>query len=730
MINDLFHFCSNEINLKLDAGGYPLRVKKLGSSIVTGGERAEYIFCCYLQPLNMDIKDEALVVNDTTDSNKRIVTIKNSTGNDEPTKLGHVFNYLPHGIIDKTVTGLGGTTLELDCDRDSIVVEPLKHTAESKSKKPSFNNKYQIFFFGAIQKKKQVDKEFYTMNFEISDNTKDRFVKYLDICKQNKQPIKITCVSDQLIFLHDYLKEIKGKDFKEFHLLLDEIDSMQEQSSFRNVMHDCLKIYKEHPEEKRSLLSATISKFHDPDLQDELFTKIQYKDQVKTHLDLLVTNNVERRTIETIKELINENDNKKILVAYNYLKGINSIVKELENASVLKDDIAILYSSSKKKPIDGYERSEIIDTSLPKKINFITAAYFNGFDLQDDAHVIIAVDVKVRSLAISAKTVYQICGRLRKGAASIKVIGKFQNIPYHQYNYDELIKATPFLKKFISTSQEAIDSDISYMQGFGLALSKWMVNANDKYESIIAKSDTGLEISYIKIDNVLVQKDTYSTLVSMDKYKKALNTHFIIDQTENYKDEAMKKEIETSDQILELVKELATNRSIKEIKDNTSYSGKIARETIRMYELAKDCDILIEKNVLAKIKRILKLDKWEKELKYLNYHIQFHSFITADKNLTYNNQLSLYFKSSKTHTNAEFNERIKKIMSHLIGVTKPENKNIKKAVKNVSGSSTFIKSLLSVSDKIDKNERCKKVNSLNPFGIIDLKKQLNLKLRK
>ena len=210
--------------------------------------------------------------------------------------------------------------------------------------------------------------------------------------------------------------------------------------------------------------------------------------------------------------------------------------------------------------------------------------------------------------------------------------------------------ATPFLKKFISTSQEAIDSDISYMQGFGLALSKWMVNANDKYESIIAKSDTGLEISYIKIDNVLVQKDTYSTLVSMDKYKKALNTHFIIDQTENYKDEAMKKEIETSDQILELVKELATNRSIKEIKDNTSYSGKIARETIRMYELAKDGDILIEKNVLAKIKRILKLDKWEKELKYLNYHIQFHSFITADKNLTYNNQLSLYFKSSKnTH---------------------------------------------------------------------------------
>ena len=68
-------------------------------------------------------------------------------------------------------------------------------------------------------------------------------------------------------------------------------------------------------------------------------------------------------------------------------------------------------------------------------------------------------------------------------------------------------------------------------------------------------------------------------------------------------------------------------------------------------------------------------------------------------------------------------------MSHLSNVTEPENKNIKKAVKNVSGSSTFIKSLLAVSDEVVKTKRCKKVNSLNPFGIIDLIKEPDLKLR-
>ena len=44
------------------------------------------------------------------------------------TKLSEVMDELPHGIINKNYTGIGGTTLELDCNRNSIVVEPLKET--------------------------------------------------------------------------------------------------------------------------------------------------------------------------------------------------------------------------------------------------------------------------------------------------------------------------------------------------------------------------------------------------------------------------------------------------------------------------------------------------------------------------------------------------------------------------------------------------------------------------
>jgi len=49
--------------------------------------------------------------------------------------LGDVLDELPCGIIDKTYTANGGTTVELKAQRDSIIVESLKSVAFCKKKK-------------------------------------------------------------------------------------------------------------------------------------------------------------------------------------------------------------------------------------------------------------------------------------------------------------------------------------------------------------------------------------------------------------------------------------------------------------------------------------------------------------------------------------------------------------------------------------------------------------------
>ena len=47
--------------------------------------------------------------------------------------LGESFNYLPSGIIDKRETGIGATTLEIECYRHSIIIEPLRITVVEKA---------------------------------------------------------------------------------------------------------------------------------------------------------------------------------------------------------------------------------------------------------------------------------------------------------------------------------------------------------------------------------------------------------------------------------------------------------------------------------------------------------------------------------------------------------------------------------------------------------------------
>ena len=679
----------------------------------------------------MDIKNQNIVLSKITEGKISTLTIQNKIEDGSLTKLGHVFNYLPPGIIDKTITGSGGTTLELDCNRNSIVVEPLKITAVSKSETPSFNNKYRIFYFG-FNYKKVLSNLLSTQGMFVTEDTKIQFDDYIKYCADNCQPIKITCVSDQLLQLKKYIDEYDGIDFNAFHLLLDEIDSMQEQSSFRDSMHQCMKIYIDHPKEKRSVLSATISKFHDPDLEDELVTKINYEDPIKLEIELLISQNIQFRTIETIKEILKNHPDEKILIAYNYIKGIDAIVKELEKGIVSKEDIAILCSSSNSEPVKGYIRSEIKKSRLSAKINFITAAYFNGFDLLDNAHLIIAIDPGVMSLAINAKTAYQICGRLRKGALSIKLICNFNNSRYNFFNLVELQSAIPTLKKFIDSVKEAQDSNISYLVSFGKELSKWLNNGNDQYGSIISQSDTGLEISYIKVDSLIVQNDTFKELKTEQSFTKTLKDYFIVKNKENYNDLKSTTIIETPEIINTLIKELSKTGSKNTSKNNSDFNGVYSKKIINNYYSALKCQIINEKKLLSAIKIIIKSEDWKTQLKYLDYHFQFHLLITSNDKLSIDKLLSNYFCNNKTVSTKDFNDKRDSFLKILVDVTKNEKKDIIRAVKNISNMKSFEQSLVKINSDKQNSVRVKKVKTLNIFNIINLNMcpELNMKKNK
>jgi hypothetical protein len=451
----------------------------------------------------MEIRNESLI-NNSDYKKTRVLKIKNKLPDGKPVKLGHIFNFLPHGIIDKTITGLGGTTLELDCKRHSIVVEPLKFTAESKAALLTLENKYTVFNFQYSKGELKYNGLITTRNIITEDNRIKLFTKYINDCKQKEQYYKFICVSDQLSKLKEYIELYCKTAFNEFHLLLDEIDCMQEQSSFRDAMDECFSIYIDHEKKNRSLLSATITKFNDSRLEDECLTKIEYEVADKNNIKLNETPNVNERAKIIIEDILEKHPLEKIIIAYNFIEGIIHLKEKLIKAGVKLKDIAILCSESRSKS-ESIESPKIKNQILPSKINFITAAYFNGYDLKEKAHLIIIIDPKIPSLRLDPKTIYQIHGRLRNGTILTQIVVDFKGQKYHNYNGEMLKKAMPDMNKLIQLLNSLEQLENKYLLDFSKEIKTWLIKSNENFSSLFTNENEKLKISYLKMDSLLAK---------------------------------------------------------------------------------------------------------------------------------------------------------------------------------------------------------------------------------
>ena len=356
------------------------------------------------------IKNKNLIVKNEETVNGRIYTIKNKL-NGHDVKLGDVFKYLPYGIIDKSETGIGGTSLELDAKRFSIIVQPYVLTAAGKAHKPSIINQFEILFYGKNPylkgKKNTIKKSLIDIEGTLFNNEADRKLsEYIDRSIKAKKPVKITCVTDQLASLKKALNEYKENFFDQFHLVLDEIDCLQEHSNFRRVMESCIDIYINHPLEKRTLISATIKHFSDPKLKKELFTTIAYKDSIKKEITFIQPIKLIEETYEQIKNL-SVSKNEKIVIACNNVEYCLKLSETLSKEPTLQTKtIKILCSIASENKVKNYFDVIKEDGNLPGDINFITSAYFNGLDINEAYHNLIIADGLKNTLRLSASVIY------------------------------------------------------------------------------------------------------------------------------------------------------------------------------------------------------------------------------------------------------------------------------------------------------------------------------------
>ena len=228
--------------------------------------------------------------------------------------LGEVFDRIPFGILNKNRTGVGATTLEIEAKRNSIIVFPNKSLAYSKSK-----TKDSLLYVGS----------------PIGDSTsiispKD-IKKYIDEIDQRRSDgeevyKKFLVVADSLPKIYEVIAT-KKESFDSYFLLVDEVDMIQSDVTYRPKLEDVIDYYCKFPQSNRALVSATIRDFTHHEVQKEpmLIAKYDNEEERQKPHQITHTDNPNRAVVEYIKERYN-GEKEKIVIAYNSITDIKEII--------------------------------------------------------------------------------------------------------------------------------------------------------------------------------------------------------------------------------------------------------------------------------------------------------------------------------------------------------------------------------------------------------------------
>jgi len=330
-------------------------------------------------------------------------------------KIGQVMDRVPFGILNKAITGLGATRLEImNQERNSIIVVPTKSLAYSKYKSVnSIKGEDYAFYVGSPIKE---------IKNKVSSAQIQRYLQNSSTAKK-----KFLVVADSLPFLIKILEDNKIDVYHDYFLMVDEIDTMQADSAYRPRLENVMDYYFKFDRQQRSVVSATLIDFSNPQFKFESKVTVCWEENPRRNIDLVYTNYVDDVAKGFIKQKLETSPNEKILIAYNSLDGILNILNMLRNENIVNSsDLGILCSERSNDKIKEYleDTDNVIDEGghLQKRIVFMTCAYFAGIDILDQCHLITISSHLQPFTYLSTQRMTQIAGRCRNGNLSEIII--------------------------------------------------------------------------------------------------------------------------------------------------------------------------------------------------------------------------------------------------------------------------------------------------------------------
>lgn len=405
--------------------------------------------------------------------------------------LADFIDKMPHGIVDKKIPGIGATTLEINSKRNSIIVFPTKALAYGKhSKHPN------TLYVGSEIKGEKV--------------TNQQIEEYL--AKDGYK--KLLVVADSL----GRLLGIIGKNYKDYFLMIDEVDVLQTDNNFRPQLENVIDYYLMFPSKNRCMVTATMKEFSNPHLKTECRFPITWQYNTHRNIDLLHTDNITQAVIEKIISHPTE----KIFIAYNSILQIRNIIASLDEET--RKECAILCSEASIKEAGEYFAPKLGDNdTLPARINFATCCYFTGIDIEDSYHLITVSDVRRSHSMLTLDRMTQIHGRCRKvnGILSETII--YNTLGYvsvmesmDSYTVTLLNKAKKVLK-VIESADNIMQGDHTLTDLFAMVKEAIREKAQERIAgneliNLTRKDVYGKDVpAYLNIDYIIERTELYAS---------------------------------------------------------------------------------------------------------------------------------------------------------------------------------------------------------------------------
>ena len=417
--------------------------------------------------------------------------------------LADFIDKMPHGIVDKQIPGIGATTLEINSKRNSIIVFPTKALAYGKhSKHPN------TLYVGSEIKGEKV--------------TNQQIEEYL--AKDGYK--KLLVVADSL----GRLLGIIGKEnYKDYFLMVDEIDVLQTDNNFRPQLENVIDYYLMFPLKNRCMVTATMKEFSNPHLKTECRFPITWQYNTHRNIDLLHTDNITQAVIEKVISHPTE----KIFIAYNSILQIRNIIASLDEET--RKECAILCSEASIKEAGEYFAPKLGDNDiLPARINFATCCYFTGIDIEDSYHLITVSDVRRSHSMLTLDRMTQIHGRCRKDNGVLSETIIYNTLGYvsvmesmEKYTATLLNKAQKVLK-VLESADTISQGDYTLTDLFAIIKEAIREKAQERIAgneliNLTRKDIYGKNVpAYLNIDYIIERIDLYASYFMPETLKEVL----------------------------------------------------------------------------------------------------------------------------------------------------------------------------------------------------------------